>query len=104
MIFNGEIPNSIGTIFTVPVATQGDRNSGSDVGFNLFRIVNGTAGTITFTIYLNVNGLDVPITPISRELIAGAAYDDIPEITLPAGGRIRGIADTAGVFWTVNTL
>lgn len=105
MILNGEISTpAVGNIYAVPTQTPGIPLSGNPVEVNFFRIVNESLVTITFTIYLNVNGTDRAITPVSRQLIAGAAYDDIPVIQLPPGALICGVASGADVSWSINAV
>lgn len=96
MIFNGELPAVQGVIYTVPdsIKTQ---------VVNLFRIVNNSAGARTFTIYIkNSSGVAQPITPISTQLPIGAAYDDFVTFQLRNGGTVEGVADAAGVAFTLN--
>ena len=105
MILNGEIPTPASdVIYTVPQPTPGIPKSGNPVEINFFRIVNESASTITFTLYLDVNGTQRAITPIDRQLVAGAAYDDVPVIQLPVGGSIYGEASAAVVSWTLNVI
>jgi len=103
MIFNGELSTpSTATLYTVPEATPGSANSGELVTVNFFRIVNESGAARTFTLYLNVSGTDVAITPIDTELPDGAAFDDVPTFQLPPSATIRGSASGADVSWTIN--
>jgi len=102
MTYNGDLPTISGTIFTIPTATPAQARSGSNKTVNFFRVVNESGAARTFTIFLNVSGTPKAITPVDTNLIDGAAYDDVPEVEMPPGSTINGVADGTGVSWTIN--
>ncbi len=104
MIFNGEIPTTVGAIYTVPLPTPGIPRSGSNATIDFFRIVNESGAERTFTIWLTVNETARAITPIDTVLPIGAAYDDVPVFQMPSGGIISADADGTGVSWTINSV
>jgi len=105
MIFNGELATpATATLYTVPSPTPGMAGSGNLVTVDFFRVVNESGAARTFTIYLNVNGTARAITPISKVLTLGSAYNDIPVIQLSPGNTVEGVADGAGVSWTLNVI
>jgi len=105
MIYNGELATpATATLYTVPSPTPGSPGSGNLVTVNFFRIVNESATAKTFTIYLNVNGVNRAITPVGKVLTSGTAYDDIPVFQLAPGNIIAGVANGAGVSWNINVV
>ena len=102
MIHNGTLPTVQAAIYTCPVANQGTPRSGSNKTVNFFRIANESGAARKFTIFLNVNGTARAITPVNVALTIGAAYDDVPTFQLPPGATVEGVADDAGVSWTIN--
>lgn len=102
MLHNGELPNPVGTLYTVPTPTPGQPNSGQPQTINFFRVVNESGAVRTFTLYLNVLGTNRAITPIDTQLPIGAAFDDVPVFQMPPGGIIAGEASGADVSWTIN--
>jgi hypothetical protein len=104
MLFNGELPTSVGTIYTAPRPTPGIPKSGGNVEVDFFRIVNESGADRTFTIYINRDGTRRALTPISTQLPIGAAFDDLPTFQIPSGALIEAVADAAGVSWSINAV
>lgn len=97
MIYNGEIQTTQDVIFTTPPYTTG-------VEITMLRVVNETALSRTFTVYLNITGTARAITPVSTVLPAGACYDDFPLFQLRPSTTIEAIASDAGVSWSLNSV
>ena len=104
MLFNGELPTSVGTIYQAPLPTPGITRSGANVKIDFFRVVNESGVARTFTIFINLDGTRRALTPISTQLPIGAAFDDLPVFQLPPGALIDGVADAAGVSWSINAV
>jgi len=104
MLFNGEIPTSVGTIYTAPLPTPGITRSGANVEIDFFRIVNESGVARTFTIYVSIDGTRRAITPIDTQLPIGAAFDDLPVFQIPPGALIEADADGASVSWSINAV
>lgn len=101
MTYNGELPTSQGAIYTAPTGSIATPPATKTITW--LRVVNNSAAARTFTLYLNLSGTGQPITPVSTQLPIGAAYgDDIPPLQIRPGCSIEGIADAAGVAWTIN--
>lgn len=103
MLINGTTPTAADTvIYTVPQPSVGKFQSGNAQEINIFRFVNSTAGQLTLSIWINVNGIKRLISPLDLILPAGAAWDDIPVIQLPVGATIIAKASGTGVDWSLN--
>lgn len=104
VISNGVLGTSAAPLITNPTPAAGVPRSGNAMEVNFFRVVNYSSSTQTFNLYLNVNGVDQPITPTDTVLPPGAAWDDVPVFQLPSGGIISGqCSDTDSVSWTINS-
>lgn len=98
MLYNGELETSQAVVYRVPVTA-----TLQTVDFS--RVVNNSGAPRTFTFYVDNGAGAQPITPISVQLSTGAALVDfLPSFQLRKGGSVQGIADAAGVAWTLNVV
>jgi len=103
MLYTGEVATgAAATIYTAPAPTPGIPDSGSPVVINFVRVVNQSGAARTFTLYCNITGTDVALTPIDTQLPIGSLWDDLPVFLIPARATLKATASAANVFFSVN--